>query len=119
MKQNNDIKTVKEVNSGERLYKAFIYLVLVFWLFRDLRFGWLIQLAAMIYINFEMIGGMYYEFFLFGKSLMLPTQGFAVLALIPIWLYNGRQGTNKKWFQYAVYAFYPVHMLILSLTAML
>ena len=28
MKQNNELKTVKEVNTGERLYKAFIYLVL-------------------------------------------------------------------------------------------
>ena len=96
-----------------------ILMVLVFWLFRDVRFGWLIQLAAMIYINFEMIGGMHYEFFLFGKSLMLATQGFAVLALIPIWLYNGRQGSGSKVFRYAVYAFYPVHMLILALIAML
>lgn len=99
-----------------------ILMVLVFWLFRDLRFGWLIQLAAMIFINFEMIGGLHLEFTLFGmvgKRMMFPTQGFAVLAMIPIWLYNGKRGTNQKWFQYAVYAFYPVHMLILSLIAML
>lgn len=96
-----------------------ILMVLVFWLFRDVKFGWLIQLAAMIYINFEMLGGMHYEVFLFGKSVMLSVQGFAVLAMIPIGLYNGRRGTDKKWFQYAVYAFYPVHILILSLIAML
>lgn len=99
-----------------------ILMVLMFWLFRDVKFGWLIQLAAMIYINFEMIGGMHLEFTLFGLSVqnvLLPTQGFAVLALIPIWLYNGERGIGKKWFQYAVYAFYPVHMLILALIAML
>ena len=42
-------------------------------------------------------------------------QGLALLALIPIWLYRGRQGYHSKPFQYACYAFYPVHMLILVL----
>lgn len=96
-----------------------ILMVLVFWLFREVPFGWLIQLAAMIYINAEMIGGMYIELSLFGKSVMFPDQGFAVLAMLPIGLYNGRQGTRSKVFQYAAYAFYPVHMLVLSLIAML
>ena len=36
-------------------------------------------------------------------------------ALVPIWLYRGRQGHHSKAFQYACYAFYPVHMLILGL----
>ena len=42
-------------------------------------------------------------------------QGLALLALLPIWLYRGRQGYHSKPFQYACYAFYPVHMLILVL----
>lgn len=96
-----------------------ILMVLVFWLFREMRLGWLVTLAAMIYINFEMIGGMHLEVFLFGRDFLFPQQGFAVLALIPIWLYNGEQGIKSKAFQYACYAFYPVHMLILALTAML
>lgn len=96
-----------------------ILMVLVFWLFRNVRFGWLVTLAAMVYINFEMIGGMHLEFFLFGHDFLFPQQGFAVLALLPIWLYNGKQGFKGKAFQYACYAFYPVHMLILALIAML
>ena len=40
---------------------------------------------------------------------------FALLALVPIWLYRGRQGCHSKPFQYACYAFYPVHMLLLVL----
>lgn len=92
-----------------------ILMVLVFWLFRDVRFGWLIQLAAMILINFEMIGGLNFELFLFSHRVLFPQQGFAVLSLIPIWLYNGQRGRGGKGFQYACYAFYPVHMLILSL----
>ena len=39
----------------------------------------------------------------------------ALLALVPIWLYRGRQGRHSKPFQYACYAFYPVHMLLLVL----
>ena len=42
-------------------------------------------------------------------------QGLALLALIPIWLYRGRQGYHSKPFQYVCYAFYPVHMLVLVL----
>ena len=38
----------------------------------------------------------------------------ALLALVPIWLYRGRQGHHSKPFQYACYAFYPVHMLVLA-----
>ena len=91
-----------------------ILMVLVFWLFRNVKFGWLIQLAAMIYINVELVGGLGFEVGRF----FIPTQAFAVLAMIPIWLYNGERGTDRKWFQYAVYAFYPVHIMILVLIAM-
>ena len=45
----------------------------------------------------------------------LQTQGFAVFALIPIWLYNGRKGVSSKALQYGFYAFYPVHLLVLYL----
>ena len=51
----------------------------------------------------------------FGKMFEIPTQGFAVFALIPIWLYGGRKGISNKVLQYGFYAFYPVHMIILYL----
>lgn len=92
-----------------------ILMVLVFWLFRNVKFGWLIQLAAMIYINFEMIGGMGFDL----GSGFIPVQSFAVLAMIPIGFYSGEQGIRSKYFQYACYAFYPVHILILVLIGML
>ena len=47
----------------------------------------------------------------------IPEQGLAVLALIPIWLYNGKQGPHSRAIQYACYAFYPLHMLILAALA--
>ena len=51
----------------------------------------------------------------FGMEFELCQQGLALLALVPIWLYRGRQGCHSKPFQYACYAFYPVHMLLLVL----
>ena len=95
-----------------------ILMVLVFWLFRKVRFGWLVTLAAMIYINFVMIGGLHLEFTLFGRDMLFAQQGFAVLAMIPIGLYDGRRGLEHRWFQYLGYVFYPAHMLILALIAM-
>lgn len=92
-----------------------ILMVLVFWLFRNVKFGWFIQLAAMICINVFMIRGLGFEV----GGVFVPTQAFAVLAMIPLALYNGKQGIRNKTFQYACYAFYPVHIVILVLIGML
>lgn len=56
---------------------------------------------------------------LFGGAFQFPLQGFAVFALIPIWLYDGARGRGGKVFQYAAYLFYPVHMMILYLLSAL
>lgn len=71
------------------------------------------QLAAQYWLNVELLGGLMYPVQLFGMEFELCQQGLALLALIPIWLYRGRQGYHSKPFQYLCYAFYPVHMLLL------
>ena len=71
------------------------------------------QLAALYWLNVEVLGGLMYPVQLFGMEFELCQQGLALLALIPIWLYRGRQGYHSKPFQYLCYAFYPVHMLLL------
>ena len=43
----------------------------------------------------------------------LPMQLYAVLALVPICLYNGRKLTHSKWVQWGFYLFYPVHLMLL------
>lgn len=73
----------------------------------------LIQLTCLYVLNVELIGGYYYVFQLFGHEIEFVQQGLALLALIPIWLYQGRQGVRNKGFQYFCYAFYPAHMLLL------
>ena len=71
------------------------------------------QLAALYWLNVELLGGLMYPVQLFGMECELCQQGLALLALIPSWLYRGRQGYHSKPFQYLCYAFYPVHMLLL------
>ena len=92
--------------------------MIAFHLFRGFRGAWILQLAAMIYINCEAFQGMFIPVEVFGQTIEFATQGFAVLALIPIWLYNDRKGKSSKALQYGFYAFYPVHMLILALLRM-
>lgn len=75
----------------------------------------LAQLALLYVLNVELLGGFYYEVSIFGHTLEIVQQGFALLALVPIWLYRGRQGYHSRPFQYFCYAFYPLHILILTL----
>lgn len=97
-------------------YHAGILMVLTFYFLRGRKiwhfFG---QLLCLWYINVEMLGGFSYEVFAFGKTYFIVRQGFALLALIPIWLYRGKQGYHSKGFQYLCYGFYPLHLLILGI----
>lgn len=95
-----------------------ILMTLLFFLTREKSWAWPVQLASMIYINIYMIKGMSYIVEVFGAELWIPKQALGVLALIPIWLYNGKRGSSSKAFQYACYAFYPLHILVLSVLAL-
>jgi hypothetical protein len=62
-----------------------------------------------------MLGGFAYMVNILGKTYFIERQGLAILALIPIWLYKGRQGYHSRALQYGYYAFYPLHLLILGI----
>ncbi len=49
---------------------------------------------------------------------VLSIELWCLWALVPIWLYNGQRGFSNKAVQYGFYAFYPVHILVLSLIAL-
>ena len=101
-------------------YHAGVATVLVFYFFR--KPVWWCRLAQLIllwWINSEMIGGIGYEISVLGRNVFLARQCFALLALIPIWLYRGERGYHSKWFRYLCYGFYPVHMLILGVVKVL
>lgn len=97
-------------------YGAGVLTVLVFYLFRGDRWWDLLgQFACLYYINVEMMGGLFYPVTLFGHEFELLRQSLALLALVPIWLYRGRQGCHTGGFRRFCYAFYPAHMLLLYL----
>lgn len=95
-------------------YGVGILTVFVFYFFRKRDWKSLLgQFLCLYILNVQLLGGYYYEVQILGFEIELVQQGFALLALIPIWLYQGRQGIRNKFFQYSCYAFYPAHMLIL------
>lgn len=97
-------------------YGVGVLTVFLFYFFRGRKWWCLLgQFAGMYYLNVELLGGLCYQFTVFGHTFEVVRQGFALLALIPIWLYRGRQGCHSKPFQYFCYAFYPLHCLILYL----
>ena len=82
--------------------------VTVFYFFREGRFAKLGQLAGMVVLHVLLMEGQTLPW-LFD----LPLQSLAVLALIPIWLYNGEKGRGGKVMQWAGYLFYPFHLIVL------
>lgn len=97
-------------------FGAGILMILVFYFFHY-RNWWcfLGQLICLGYINIEVLGGYYYPIIIDGHEFKLVQQSFALLALLPICLYKGKQGYHSRWFQYLCYAFYPAHLLIIYL----
>ena len=73
------------------------------------------QVVALWYVNCVMLKG---QFIPIG-DFELQIQSFALLALIPIWLYDGRKGLSGKGWKWFSYAFYPAHMLVIGLAARL
>lgn len=98
---------------------AGIFTVLTFYFFRG-RHWWcfLGQALLLAYINVEILAGYVYELHLLGGTFYFERQALALLALIPIWLYRGKQGSHSRAFQYFCYGFYPMHLLVLGLIQM-
>jgi len=93
--------------------------IILFYLCHHIKFGWIFQLAGMIYINIFAMKGLSIPIIISGTEFMFPTQGFAVFSLLLIWLYNGKKGRSSKALQYGFYAFYPAHMLVLAAIVLL
>ena len=85
--------------------------VLVFALCRQWHIGRLPELAAMLVINGWLLPSA--DMTLWGVT--LPVELLATAALLPIWLYRGRQGPHGPWLRWAWYGFYPAHLLVLWL----
>jgi hypothetical protein len=94
--------------------------VILFYLTRDIRpaLRRTLQLGGMYLINWVLLEGWYIPLTLFGFEINPPMQALAILALIPIWLYNGQKGRGYDLIKPMCYWFYPVHILFLSLLGM-
>lgn len=93
-----------------------ILMILTFYFFHNKTImNNILLIVIMAYLNIEMLGGYFYNITIGNMNIEIVQQGFALLALIPIFMYSGNKGYNKKWFQYFCYVFYPIHMLILYL----
>ena len=98
---------------------AGVLTVLVFYFFRGRKWwNFLGQAVFLYFLNRDLMYGRGYMIFLFGHGVFLWQQSAALLALIPIWMYRGRQGYHGRAYQFGCYAFYPVHLLILGLLQM-
>lgn len=97
-------------------FGAGLLTVVVFYIFHERKwYNYLFLLAAIYYINAELLAGMTFIIPFGSMQVEFAEQALAVLALIPIWLYQGRQGYHSRWFKNFCYWFYPAHMLILAL----
>ena len=96
-------------------YHYGVFLTIMFCLFRKNKIA---QLFIMFMVNVTWMKGLVYPIELLSREWFIPQQAFAVLALIPIWLYNGEQGPYNRTIRRACYAFYPAHILILALIGM-
>lgn len=98
-------------------YGTGVITVYIFYFFNDRKKWWtyLGQFVCMYYLNVELLGGYCFFINIFGMSIEVVEQGLALLSLVPIWLYQGKQGYHSKPFKYFCYAFYPAHMLVLVL----
>lgn len=98
---------------------AGVLTVLVFYFLRGRKWWHFVgQALCLYYLNVEVLSGFYYEVEVFGHTMNLVRQGFALLALIPIWLYRGNQGLYNKVIKNVYYWFYPVHLLVLAVVRM-
>lgn len=97
-------------------YHAGILTVLIFYFFRGRKWWCFVCQAVFLwYVNTELLGGIGFELQLWGRTFFVARQLFALPALIPIWLYRGKQGPYNKYLRWLYYGFYPAHLLILGL----
>ena len=94
---------------------AGVLMIALFGLTRERKYGWLVQLLGMYLICRWIIPGGVVWFI----DRYVFIEIFAILALIPIWLYSGKKSTSSRAVQWAFYLFYPVHLWILYLMSIL
>ncbi|MEG0751236.1 MAG: TraX family protein [Oscillospiraceae bacterium] len=98
------------------LYTDYSYYgVLLIVSFYLLRGHLLLIAAAQLVIFFLLMPHYTVSLTLFSTTMTVGFYGFAVFSMIPLALYNGKRGLRNPALQYAFYAFYPLHLLVLGI----
>lgn len=92
-----------------------VLLIVLFGIARELPEKWLLQLLGMFLIFDRMSSVVMFNF----AGFRITLQMLGVFAMVPIALYSGRKATNSKALQWAFYLFYPVHLAVLYLIAVM
>ena len=87
-----------------------VLMILSFYFFKDSKSA---QFAAIVILNVFLFQGYYIPIDIFNTTIDFQTQGFAVLTLPLIWLYNDKKSDPSRFNRQIAYWFYPVHMYIL------
>lgn len=90
-----------------------IYGIITIILFHILREHKVLLTGSLAILYLYFFKGFYIPINIFGHTFDFETQGFALLALIPIFLYNGKKDKIHPFFDRLGYYFYPVHMIVL------
>lgn len=96
-----------------------ILVIIAFYVFRDVKFGRLFQLLSLVLLFIVFFKGFQIVIPIGAHEILFPIQGFGVLSMIPISLYNGKKGTDSKILKHAFYWFYPAHMAAIFLISLL
>ena len=91
-----------------------IFMIALFVMTRDRKDRNNLQLIGMLIVCWFMNSAAIRIF-----GVRVPIEFFAVLALVPIFLYSGKKSTGSKAVQTIFYLFYPVHLLVLYIVAIL
>ena len=70
-------------------------------------------LAAFLLVNQFLYKGSGFPVILLGQEFVIRHQAFAILALIPISLYNGEKGNGYRAIQRLSYLYYPMHCAVI------
>lgn len=91
-----------------------IFMIALFVMTRERKDRNNLQIVGMLIICYFMNSAAVWIF-----GIRVPIELFAVLALIPIFLYSGKKSTMSKGVQTIFYLFYPAHLLVLYLISRL
>ena len=95
-----------------------LLITFVFYFAKKIKYTKLVEFIGMLIINCIIMEGKEIPINILGNKMFIKEQAFAILSLIPIWLYNGKLGKKNKFIQYGFYLVYPIHMLILATLAL-